>query len=345
MAGGKAWTEPRFQIQHSDDQHTDIRVALGPHLFYIDVQVVHPTANSYVNAASKRHLATAGKAEREKDRQYKAKVEQEKAVFFPFVLETFGGWGNRARSFANKLADYALSGCALWKPSDIRRAIQRGVQDALMVGNMRMLNGELTKCHRAPPPRLIAGLRTLDSSEPHPAPTTGSQPQRPRARPRAPLLQQRRQIQEAFKPTTLLSVSFAAEAESVDRTVADGARDAAADMNIEVTFETGQSTVGAEGLGQEEAVEAEAKSEVGDEDEVEAEVGARLEAVEDADEGAGEGATGAEVVSGDPVPVDDVLQVIFASQEGEDALWRELLASQEEDGTEGEDLLRRPGEE
>ena len=73
----------------------------------------------------------------------------------------------------------------------------------------------------------------------------------------------------------------------MDRTVADGARDAAADMNIEVTFETGQSTVGAEGLGQEEAVEAEAKSEVGDEDEVEAEVRARLEAVEDADEGAG----------------------------------------------------------
>jgi hypothetical protein len=303
MAGGKAWTEPRFQIQHSDDQHTDIRVALGPHLFYIDVQVVHPTANSYVSAASKRHLATAGKAEREKDRQYKAKVEQEKAIFYPFVLETFGGWGNRARSFANKLADYALSGCALWKPSDIRRAIQRGVQDALMVGNMRMLNGELTKCHRAPPPRLIAGLRTLDSSEPHPAPTTGSQPQRPRARPRAPSLQQRRQIQEAFKPTTLLSVSFDAEAESVDRTVADGARDAAADMNIEITVETGQSTVGAEGLGQEEVEEAEA--------------------------------AGAEDGSGDPAPVDDVLQAIFASQEGEDALWRELLASQE---AEGEDL-------
>ena len=49
--------------------------------------------------------------------------------------------------------------------------------------------------------------------------------------------------------------------------------------------------------------------------------------MEDADEGAGEGAAGAEDVSGDPAPVDDVLQVIFASQEGEDALWRELFRS------------------
>ena len=58
-AGGRAWLEPRFQLPGPDDQHTDIRVALGPRLFYVDVSVVHPTAQSYLNASSRRELATA----------------------------------------------------------------------------------------------------------------------------------------------------------------------------------------------------------------------------------------------------------------------------------------------
>jgi hypothetical protein len=43
-AGGKAWTEPRFQLHHADDEHTDIRFSLGGQLVYVDVTVVHPTA-------------------------------------------------------------------------------------------------------------------------------------------------------------------------------------------------------------------------------------------------------------------------------------------------------------
>ena len=47
-AGGKAWTEPRFQLHHADDEHTDIRFSLGGQLVYVDVMVVHPTAATYL---------------------------------------------------------------------------------------------------------------------------------------------------------------------------------------------------------------------------------------------------------------------------------------------------------
>jgi hypothetical protein len=42
-ARGKAWTEPRFQLHHADDEHTNIRFSLGGQLVYVDV-TVHPTA-------------------------------------------------------------------------------------------------------------------------------------------------------------------------------------------------------------------------------------------------------------------------------------------------------------
>ena len=39
-AGGKAWTEPRCQLHHGDDEHTDIRFSLGGQLVCVDVTVV-----------------------------------------------------------------------------------------------------------------------------------------------------------------------------------------------------------------------------------------------------------------------------------------------------------------
>ena len=77
--------------------HTDIRIALGARLFYVDVSVVHPTAASYIPTSSRRILATAAAAERRKDAKYLQRAAAENAEFVPFIVESFGGFGNKAR--------------------------------------------------------------------------------------------------------------------------------------------------------------------------------------------------------------------------------------------------------
>jgi hypothetical protein len=126
-AGGKAWTEPRFQLHHADDQHTDIRFSLGGQLVYVDVTVVHPTAAAYLARATQGPLRAAASAEAAKNRQYLARAEQENAQFFPFVVETYGGFGKLARQLVKLISDHASAASALFSPADIRQAIQRGV--------------------------------------------------------------------------------------------------------------------------------------------------------------------------------------------------------------------------
>ena len=136
--------EPRFQLE-GDDQHTDIRVALGSRLIYVDVSVVHPTAASYVAASSRWSLATARAAESRKSRQYLQRAVDENAEFVPFIVESFGGFGDRARAFVNQIAAYARVGSQLWSPHDIRTRVQRGVHDALWMRKLRMMNANLTR--------------------------------------------------------------------------------------------------------------------------------------------------------------------------------------------------------
>ena len=110
MAGGKAWTEPRFQIHHSDDEHTDIRVALGPHVLYLDVTVVHPTASSYAHAAAGAALKTAASAEKNKNRQYRQRAIQERAKFVPLSWKYTADLATRhANSLSKSLSLPALA--------------------------------------------------------------------------------------------------------------------------------------------------------------------------------------------------------------------------------------------
>ena len=159
MAGGRAWIEPRFQMHYADDQHTDIRFALGAVLGYIDVSVVHPTGASVRRRASQRPLATARRAEQVKDRKYLARATAEHALFFPFIVETFGGWGVKAKAFGKLLADYAADHSARWTANDIRVALRKGVSEQLQLRNLRLLSDQLSQCHM-PPPRYQGLART-----------------------------------------------------------------------------------------------------------------------------------------------------------------------------------------
>jgi len=153
-AGGKAWTEPRFQLHHADDEHTDIRFSLGGQLVYVDVTVVHPTAATYLARATQGPLRAAASAEAAKNRQYLARAEQENAQFFPFAVETYGGFGKLARQLVKLISDPASGASALFSPADIRQAIQRGVHHKLQLRNLRLMTAQLNLAHRPPPRRM-----------------------------------------------------------------------------------------------------------------------------------------------------------------------------------------------
>ena len=153
LAGGRCWKEPRFQIQHRDDCHTDLRVALGSELFYIDVAVVHPTSSSYLNRSCTSRLAAARAQVAIKQAKYDALCEAENATFIPFVVETFGGFCKEAKAFVNKLARHAELASNVWSSTEIRNRAITQVQSQLFLGNLRLANTELSKSFRAPPLR------------------------------------------------------------------------------------------------------------------------------------------------------------------------------------------------
>ena len=189
MAGGRAWLEPRFQMHYADDQHTDVRFALGAVLGYIDVSVVHPTAASVRRRASQRPLATARRAEQVKDRKYLARATAEHALFFPFIVETYGGWGVKAKAFGKLLADFAADHSARWTANDVRVALRKGVSEQLQLRNLRVLSDQLSQCH-APPPlhqgsaRPTRRARRRSRTPPDTRPSTPRDPPGPPGPPR-----------------------------------------------------------------------------------------------------------------------------------------------------------------
>ena len=130
--------------------NTHVRFALGAVLGYVDVSVVHPTGRWVRARASRRPLAAAKVVEARKDRKYLARATAEHALFFPFVLETFGGWGTKAQALTKLLAGHAAEHSARWTAADIRRALRKGVLEQLQLRNLRLLSEQLALSH-APP--------------------------------------------------------------------------------------------------------------------------------------------------------------------------------------------------
>jgi hypothetical protein len=141
-AGGQAWSEPRQDFWH-DRRRTDIFAVLGPKTYHIDVRVTHPTSNSYVETACQGPLRAAEAAAQEKRRRYAAMAHADGAAFVPFVVETFGGFGNDARAFISDIAKFAATTSQVWSAAETRFMVRAEVQRALFEGNLRVANAVL----------------------------------------------------------------------------------------------------------------------------------------------------------------------------------------------------------
>ena len=66
--------------------------------------MVHSLSQSYRREAITKILGAAEMAEVAKTRKYKASVDADRAEFFPFIVESFGGLGAKAQEIIKILA-------------------------------------------------------------------------------------------------------------------------------------------------------------------------------------------------------------------------------------------------
>ena len=114
--GASVVLEPT-SLDNRNQNRPDLHVILGHQTYLVDVSIVHPTAPSNVVQAA-RPLNTAKKREQAKIRQYSSMSRQQNAIFVPFVLETFGGFGKRAVRFLKDIAQFA-DGVMDWDRTEI----------------------------------------------------------------------------------------------------------------------------------------------------------------------------------------------------------------------------------
>jgi hypothetical protein len=84
----------------------DLVIWLDNVCFHIDFVIVHPRCKSHLQAAQKRQGA-AHQAEAAKRSKYKEHPSEANAIFVPFAIETYGGWGDSALEFLAALKVYA----------------------------------------------------------------------------------------------------------------------------------------------------------------------------------------------------------------------------------------------
>jgi len=137
--GGSAYIEPRHLRFAPDNRRADIDVFLGADRFLVDCSVRIPKTGALL--ATKR-------AAKEKSDRYKAQAEAGKAIFVPFILETFGAWGKEAVAFAKGLRKHVQALCN--NALDERELYYRFCSEAavtLQQGNARALSSALQAAH------------------------------------------------------------------------------------------------------------------------------------------------------------------------------------------------------
>ncbi len=100
----------------------------------IDVTVVCPTAPSYLQAASRRTLAAAARAERAKHNKYAELIRHQSATFLAFAVESTGAIGADAQLVYAHIASISEDSMC-WAPKDIIEGLKDAVAVAIQRGN------------------------------------------------------------------------------------------------------------------------------------------------------------------------------------------------------------------
>ena len=181
-AGGQAFVEPR-QDFWEDRRRPDLRVVLGAQSYLIDVRITHPTAACWVPHACQGPLRATIPASNQKRRRFDALAAAEGSVFIPFILETYGGFADEARTFINTIARFANSHSHVWTASQARLGMRSALHKELFRGNLRVAHAVLQRCNpmryasgrlrcTAPRPPTYSTREDVDSDDDTPSPPT-----------------------------------------------------------------------------------------------------------------------------------------------------------------------------
>jgi hypothetical protein len=130
-AGGSCYVEPKFYL----GKRPDVHIFFPSSRTMVDVSVIHPGAPSFARQAHVP-LSAAHLRERQKISKYRKVAEGESAMFVPFVLESWGGFGTQALKFVSDVASLARENLSLAQSEpDFRGSMVRCLAIALQVGN------------------------------------------------------------------------------------------------------------------------------------------------------------------------------------------------------------------
>jgi hypothetical protein len=144
-AGGAAEIEPaRLGV---DSRRPDIRAILGSDCTLVDVVITHPCAPSNIRFALNA-LGAAHQRSLAKHRKYDQMARAHHAQMCPFVIESFGAFGQEAQAFCSRVAGAAslLNSQWPWRNllssmvNSIAVTVQKGNATSVLTGLQRTLS-------------------------------------------------------------------------------------------------------------------------------------------------------------------------------------------------------------
>ena len=174
-----SYVEPRMDDQ--DGKHPDLEVHLETGVVLIDVSVVCPCAPSYVDSAARDASACLRAREQAKIAKYRQQVAEARALFVPFVVSAFGGFGAAACDFLSLLRVAAAARMdALWARNPVDELV-RDLSMGLQRGNAIAQIEGCRRCGQA-----VLGSRSLVLAPPAPPQPAVALPVVPAAPPAVP---------------------------------------------------------------------------------------------------------------------------------------------------------------
>jgi hypothetical protein len=145
--GATCTTRFRTERKEADEEKRlpDLDVRMGAKRWLMDATIRHPAAVSNARAAAKQVLATAEKAEREKQERYEELARKENAKFVPIALETFGGFGDKVAKFFEEFRAESKRLCIRWVPFEHFRDIDRLIALELQRGNAAVVRAGMRR--------------------------------------------------------------------------------------------------------------------------------------------------------------------------------------------------------
>jgi hypothetical protein len=133
LCGVTTQIEPR--IDGEDKSRGDGHLFFHAQSGIFDTLVIDPCANSYRKAAQ-HPLGAASIGEKRKSDSYDARCRQQGFLFYPVVIETFGGLGVRCRDLVSKIAEEgSLNGVTNIHGIGVKPYLLRAISFSLQSGN------------------------------------------------------------------------------------------------------------------------------------------------------------------------------------------------------------------